>query len=118
MAVKPIPEGYHTVTAYLLIPDVAAELEFVKQAFSAKVVDAFDMGGKIMHADVLIGDSHVMMGMSSDRWPSRPGMLYLYTEVCWLRRRIGRARGNAVRDSGETLCEAEFTFGWGLPDVA
>ena len=93
MAVKPIPEGYHTVTAYLLIPDVAAELEFVKQAFSAKVVDAFDMGGKIMHADVLIGDSHVMMGMSSDRWPSRPGMLYLYTEDCDAMYRAALAAG-------------------------
>ena len=41
-------------------------------------------------------------------------VLHLYAEVCRLRQRIGRAQGKAVNDSGMTLCEAEFTFGWSL----
>ena len=41
-------------------------------------------------------------------------VLHLYAEVCRLRRCIGRAQGKAVSDSGVTLCEAEFTFGWSL----
>lgn len=95
MAVKPIPEGYHTVTPYLTIPDVAQELEFVKQAFNATVVETFEMGGGIMHADVRIGDSHVMMGAASEQWPARPGTLYLYSEDCDAMYRSAMAAGAA-----------------------
>jgi PhnB protein len=99
MTVKPIPEGYHTVTPYLTIPDVAKELEFVKQAFGATVVEAFEMGGGIMHADVRIGDSHVMIGASSDQWPARPGTLYIYTEDCDAMYRSALAAGaTSVRE--------------------
>jgi 3-hydroxyacyl-[acyl-carrier-protein] dehydratase len=42
--------------------------------------------------------------------------LDLYAEVCWLRRRVGRARGEAISSTGIVLCRAEFTFGWLLPD--
>lgn len=93
MAVRPIPEGYQTVVPYLTIPDVAQELEFVKQAFGAKVVEAFDMGGRIMHADAIIGDSHVMFGSSSDQWPPRPATLHLYVEDCDATYRSAMAAG-------------------------
>ena len=43
-------------------------------------------------------------------------LLNLYTEICWLRRRLGRARGKVVSSGGMALCEVEFTFGWSLPD--
>jgi PhnB protein len=63
MAVKPIPEGYHTVTPYLIIKGVAAALEFYKKAFGA--TELFRMpgpGGAVMHAEIKIGDSMIMMG--------------------------------------------------------
>lgn len=82
MAVKPIPEGYHTVVPYLIVADVAKELEFVQKAFGAKVVEKLEKDGSVQHADVLIGDSHVMMGASSDQWPARPATLHLYVENC------------------------------------
>lgn len=82
MAVKPIPEGYQSVIPYLTVSDVARLLEFVTQAFDAKVVEKFEIDAGIMHADVIIGDTHVMMGMAGDKWPPRPGTLYLYTEDC------------------------------------
>ncbi len=82
MAVKPIPEGYQTVTPYLTVADVAKELEFIKATFGATKVEAFEMGGGIMHADITIGDSHVMIGAASEQWPARPGTLYLYSEDC------------------------------------
>ena len=100
MAVKPIPEGYHSVTPYITVPDVAKAIEFVQRAFGAKQVEAApDAGGTIRHADVLIGDSHVMFGQASEQWPSRPGTLYLYSEnVDELYRRAMEAGGTSLRE--------------------
>lgn len=66
MSVKPIPEGYHSVTPYLTLDDAAAAIEFYEKAFGATVVTRMDMGGKVGHAEVRIGDSVVML---SDEWP-------------------------------------------------
>ena len=63
MAVKAIPEGYHSVTPYLVVKGGAKALEFYKQAFGA--VELFRMegpGGSIGHAEIKIGDSPVMLG--------------------------------------------------------
>ena len=67
MPVPPIPEGYHSVTPYLVMQNAAAALEFYKKAFGA--VELFRMpasGGKIGHAEIKIGDSPVML---SDEYP-------------------------------------------------
>lgn len=79
MAVKPIPEGYRTVTPYLIVSDADRLLQFVKTAFNAQVTDEFRRpDGTLMHADVTIGDSHVMMGQANEKWRSMPGSLHLY----------------------------------------
>ena len=60
--VSHIPDGYHSVTPYLVVDDGARALEFYKRAFGA--VELFRMeapGGKIGHAEIKIGDSHVML---------------------------------------------------------
>ena len=63
MAVKPIPDGYHTVTPYLIVRDGAAAIEFYKKAFGAKELMRFDgPGGRVMHAELKIGDSPIMLG--------------------------------------------------------
>ena len=65
--VKPIPEGYHAVTPYLIIKGAAAALEFYKKAFGA--TELFRMAqpdGKIGHAELQIGDSRVML---ADEYP-------------------------------------------------
>jgi PhnB protein len=59
----PIPAGYHTVTPYLVCRGAANAIEFYKKAFGAKqklVMSSPD--GKVMHAEIRIGDSHVMLG--------------------------------------------------------
>jgi len=67
MAVKPIPEGYHTVTPYLVVKGGARALDFYKQAFGAKELFRFPgPGGKIMHAEIKIGDSPIML---ADEFP-------------------------------------------------
>jgi PhnB protein len=67
MAAKPIPDGYHTVTPYLIVKGAAAAIEYYKKAFGAEEVHRTDgPGGTVLHADMKIGDSHVML---SDEWP-------------------------------------------------
>ena len=67
MPAKPIPDGYHTLTPYMTVRDAARAIGFYKQAFGAKergVMKAPD--GKVMHAELLIGDSIVML---ADEFP-------------------------------------------------
>ena len=79
MAVKPIPEGYHSVTPYLVVEGAAKLIDFLRQAFDAQ--ETFRMpkpDGTIMHAELKIGDSMVMMGDASETWKAIPSVLYLY----------------------------------------
>jgi PhnB protein len=79
MNVKPIPEGYHTVTPYLVVRGVAGLIEFLKQAFDAVEIHRLTRpDGGVGHAEVKIGDSRIMLGEPmGDRSPM-PAMLYLY----------------------------------------
>lgn len=62
MAVKPIPDGYHTVTPYLIVHDAARALDFYRQAFNAQeLMRMAAPGGKIGHAEIKIGDSLLML---------------------------------------------------------
>ncbi len=62
MAVKPVPEGYHTVTPYLIIQGASQALDFYKQAFAAEeLVRMGGPNGKIGHAEIKIGDSMIML---------------------------------------------------------
>jgi PhnB protein len=89
--VKPIPEGYQTVTPYLIIRDAAKAIEFYQQAFGA--IELFRMpapDGKVAHAEIRIGSSPIMLG---DEYPDMgyhgvqhyggsPVGIMLYVEDC------------------------------------
>lgn len=66
MSVNPIPDGYHSVTPYLIVDDAEAALKFYREALGAEEVVRLPMGGKIGHAEIRIGNSMVML---SDEWP-------------------------------------------------
>jgi len=64
--VQPIPPGYHSITPYLLVRDAVRALAFYRNAFGADEVMRFDTpNGKVAHAEVKIGDSHVMLADES-----------------------------------------------------
>ena len=66
-AVKPIPPGYHVVTAYLCIDGASAAIDFYKRVFGARERMRMDApGGKVGHAEITIGDSVVML---ADQFP-------------------------------------------------
>jgi PhnB protein len=67
VAVNYVPEGYHSVTPYLIIKDAASAIDFYKKAFGAIELMRFPgPGGKVMHAEIKIGDSPVML---ADEFP-------------------------------------------------
>jgi PhnB protein len=69
--VKPIPDGYHSVTPYLIIDGAADAIEFYKKAFGATEKLRMPMGDRLGHAELLIGDSHVML---ADEFPDMGNM--------------------------------------------
>ena len=89
--VRPIPEGYHTVTPYLAVRGAAQALDFYRRAFGADVfVEMPGPDGAVMHAEMRIGDSVVMVGEAmpergafapTDLTPATsPVGLFIYTE--------------------------------------
>jgi len=59
--VKPIPEGYHSVTPYLIIKGAADAIEYYKKAFGATELFRMENDGKVGHAEIKIGDSPLMV---------------------------------------------------------
>ncbi|MCA1554497.1 MAG: VOC family protein [Chloroflexi bacterium] len=83
MPVTPIPEGYHTVTPYLVVPNAPAFMQFLQAAFGAQeTVRMTDPSGRIAHAEVTIGDSVMMLAEASDTASHSPAMIHLYVDDC------------------------------------
>jgi PhnB protein len=81
MAVKPIPDGYHTVTPYLVVADAEAQIDFLKSAFGGEeTLRHKDDKGRVSHAEVRVGNSMLMIGQARDQWTPKPAMFYLYVE--------------------------------------
>jgi len=80
MADNSVPEGYQSVTPYLVVPGVRDLLTFLEQAFDAEVTTApmTTPDGRVMHAEVRIGESRVMMGEPPADFAPMPALLYLY----------------------------------------
>ncbi|HXM93835.1 MAG TPA: VOC family protein [Candidatus Dormibacteraeota bacterium] len=70
--IKPIPEGYHTVTPYLIVNDGARAIQFYKKAFGAKeLMRMAAPDGKIGHAEIKIGDSPIMLADENPKMGAR-----------------------------------------------
>ena len=103
MSVKPVPDGYHSVTPYLVVESVPRLLEFLRAAFGAVETERIDDGtGKILPAEVRVGDSMVMMGEAMDRLPPMPAVLYLYVnEVDAVHRRAVQAGATSLAEPAD-----------------
>lgn len=82
-SVQPIPEGYHTVTSFLIVDGANRLLEFLETAFDARTLHRTSRpDGEVGHADIQIGDSRLMLSGSQPQWPALPCAIYLYVEDC------------------------------------
>ena len=72
-------DTYRTLTPYLVVPDADAEIRFLTAAFGATEKSADRRAdGEVMHAEIVIGDSLVMLGQANDTWKALGGALYLW----------------------------------------
>ena len=111
MAVEPIPQGYHSVTPYLVVEGADTLLSFVKEVFGAE--ETFRMAGaegSVGHAEFRVGDSTVMTADASEQWPAMPGAIHLYVEDCDAT--YARARGRRDIRPGGGRPVLRRSFGW------
>ena len=89
MTNSPIPAGYHTITPAIVVRGAAKAIDFYKQAFGAEEVDRMvGPDGSIMHAEIRIGDSLIMLGEENEQWGTRSpltlngvhGSLHIYVD--------------------------------------
>lgn len=101
--VKPVPEGYHTVTPYLAIHGAAKLIDFLQRAFDATVTERLERpDGAIAHAEVRIGDSIVMLGDAPAEWKPMPAMLHMYVaDADAAYRRAIAAGGTSIREPAD-----------------
>ncbi|CAB3672385.1 VOC family protein [Trinickia soli] len=101
--VKAIPEGFHAVTPYITASDARAVIDFLKRAFDATVGECLEDGqGRIRHAQVKLGDSHLMLTDGNDECRPTPAAFYLYlTDVDSAYDRALRAGGASVMEPAD-----------------
>ncbi len=82
MTGAPLPEGYHSVNAYLVVDSVERLIEFLIAAFDAVEHGERELtsDGRIEHAEVRMGDSMVMLSQADERYPARPAVLFAYVD--------------------------------------
>jgi PhnB protein len=103
--VKPVPEGYHTLTPYLVVKGASALVEFLTRAFGAKEVHVMrGPKGEVWHADLLVGDSHVMLGEANGPWTAMPASIYMYLPDC------DAAYKKALEAGGTSIQEPQTMF--------
>jgi len=105
MTVKAIPEGYSSITPYLLLHDVRGFLDFVKNAFDAETAFVFESSdGGIKHAQLKIGNAMMMVGEAPSTNDIMPAPLYLYVEDC------DATYDQAMAAGAETIMPCEDMF--------
>ncbi|MGH7923681.1 MAG: VOC family protein [Candidatus Binatus sp.] len=122
-AVKPIPDGYHTVTPFLTVKGVAKLIDFLKAALGAEEIMRMPgPDGTVMHAEVSIGNSRLMLGESMQTNPPTSSSFYLYvSDVDSMYKRAvgaGASSVSAPADQfwGDRMATVKDSFGngWSL----
>lgn len=97
--VRAVPEGFQTVTPYIVVEDAHTFIEFTKQAFNARQTFIMEDGGRIMHATIQIGDSTIMVSDTMEGMEPHVCMLYLYLEgVDETFKKALKAKATSVRE--------------------
>jgi uncharacterized glyoxalase superfamily protein PhnB len=103
MSVKPIPDGYHAVTPYFIVADASEFIDFVTKAFGAQErMRHVGQEGKVMHGEMQIGDSIVMVGDASGDFPAKAMTIHLYvTDVDAVYKQAVGAGGETMREPAD-----------------
>jgi PhnB protein len=81
VATKAIPKGYHSITPHLINENAARLIEFLKQVFDAEEINRLSgPNGRLLHAELKIGDSMIIIGEASGEWKAMPSSIAVYVE--------------------------------------
>lgn len=75
---KPVPDGFHTLCPHIIVRDVTKAIAFYKAAFGAEQVNVHYMpdGNTVMHAQIRIGDSPILMAEENEQWGTKSPLLF------------------------------------------
>lgn len=105
MPVKAIPDGYHTVTPYLMVKDADRFVDFMAAVFGARVTEQIlQPDGSPGHTELKVGDSVIMLSGATAGRPPTPVMLHLYVED------VDAAFERAVRAGGKIVAPPADQF--------
>jgi uncharacterized glyoxalase superfamily protein PhnB len=83
MSSQRLPEGFHTITPNLIVRDAREAIEFYKKAFGARENACLAMpDGKIVHCELVIGDSCFVLAEEMEGWPSHPLLAQIFVDDC------------------------------------
>jgi PhnB protein len=100
-----IPEGCHAITPYLTVPDAARLIEFLKKAFDGvERARILRPDGSVLHAQVRVADSLLMIGEPQGQWKPTPSMLYHYVAD------VDATYKEAIAAGAESVIEPEDMF--------
>ena len=81
MNVSPIPAGHNAVSPYLVVKDVAKMIDFLITVFEGEKIEGFlKPDGSLMHGEVKIHDSVIMIGQAQPEWSPQTNMIHIYVE--------------------------------------
>lgn len=116
MSVKPIPDGFNTVSVYLIVPNAVEAADFYQKAFGAEKTTHMEMpgGGGTMHMELRIGSSTVMLTDENEQWGAKSPNT-LGGTPCSLHLYVNEADA-AFKRAVDAGCEVEFPIAdmfWG-----
>jgi uncharacterized glyoxalase superfamily protein PhnB len=99
-SVKAVPEGMHTITPFMVVDGANELLRFIEQSFEGKMAAIMKGNdGKVMHADIQVGDSHIMVSDATEKYAADTSRLYLYVDdVDATYKKAMKAGGTSLRE--------------------
>lgn len=98
------PTGYHTVTPQSIVPEPRKVIDFVREVFGATLDDQYLVDDVIVHAEVIAGDSRIMVGAANDEYPPMPMSAHIYVDD------VDATYKRAVEHGASTQREPEDQF--------
>ncbi len=102
---RPHPKGYSSVSPYLVVPDVERQVAFLQQVFGATILEELHSPrGVVWHADILLGDSVIMIGRAQRAYPATQNSIYVWSH------NVDAAYAEALRTGATSVEEPTNQF--------